>query len=328
MNINLSRREIILLLIVGVCFITLPYFFTRDWTDISFRDTGNIGDTIGGITAPFLSFFGSILVYLALKAQIDANEQINDQFKDQKIIDNRQNFESTFFNLLSIHHQIIESIDFKPRTFIIKSGSFTSIGEYLSDNDAYREFFDYNDGSLLTSRDVFKVSSELLIKLLKDDLELYKRIATTSYDIPDSKRFLTKFNKIIALEEGEVNFNNIMEISKFQSIYNLIYFELNTDYGHYFRNLYRMIKMVNEKKFVADDIENFKIQYSYTSIIRAQLSDYEIMWLFFNCISDKGREKFKPLLEKYTFLKIIDREDNVVFKFYSQFYKESAFVKD
>ena len=49
---------------------------TSEFSLISFTDTGQIGDTIGGTTAPFLGFFGSILVYLSLKAQIDANEQV------------------------------------------------------------------------------------------------------------------------------------------------------------------------------------------------------------------------------------------------------------
>lgn len=85
MKIDLTKEEKYLLGFVGVVIVALPYIFTRNLNFISFTETGSIGDTIGGITAPFLSFFGSILVYLALKSQIDANNEIKRQFKKQEI---------------------------------------------------------------------------------------------------------------------------------------------------------------------------------------------------------------------------------------------------
>ncbi len=43
-----------------------PYWFTRQGS-INFTKTGEIGDTIGGITAPLTSLIGSILVFLLKK---------------------------------------------------------------------------------------------------------------------------------------------------------------------------------------------------------------------------------------------------------------------
>ena len=69
---------------------------------------GEVGDVIGGTTAPFLSIIGSILVYLALKSQIEANSQIQNQFKtqqkDQQIDFEHNNFKSRIY-------LIIEEID-------------------------------------------------------------------------------------------------------------------------------------------------------------------------------------------------------------------------
>jgi len=81
-----------------------------------------------------------------------------------------------------------------------------------------------------------------------------------------------------------------------------------TDFGHYFRNLYRMVKLVETTDFFYDknsisESGIFKTKYKYTSIIRAQVSDYELAWLFYNCLSSNGIEKFKPLIEKYSLLK-------------------------
>ena len=61
------------------------------------QNTGVIGDTIGGITAPFINFFGAILVYLALKEQIKANDLIQKQFDIQNKLKNEELlFEKTY----------------------------------------------------------------------------------------------------------------------------------------------------------------------------------------------------------------------------------------
>jgi hypothetical protein len=81
-------NKVFYLLLFGILLVLIaPYFFTRSWSGVSFRDTGTIGDTIGGITAPITSLLGSILVYFALKAQIDANRLIQNQFDQQKLDD-------------------------------------------------------------------------------------------------------------------------------------------------------------------------------------------------------------------------------------------------
>jgi len=66
------------------------------------------------------------------------------------------------------------------------------------------------------------------------------------------------------------------------------------DLGHYFRNLYHIIKYVD-----ASDAEDPR---RYTSLVRAQLSSYELLLLFYNCVSPWGSEKFKPLVEEYALL--------------------------
>jgi hypothetical protein len=69
----------------------LPWLLTQSWSGISFIKTGPIGDTIGGITAPISGLLGAYLVFLALKAQVKANEKIQEQIKiqDEKELKNR-----------------------------------------------------------------------------------------------------------------------------------------------------------------------------------------------------------------------------------------------
>ena len=67
---------------------------------------------------------------------------------------------------------------------------------------------------------------------------------------------------------------------------------------HYFRHLYRIYKFVDTSCLIEDDE-----RYEYTCIIRSQLSEYELVMLFYNCLTPNGREKFKPLIEKYSVFK-------------------------
>lgn len=80
--------------------------------------------------------------------------------------------------------------------------------------------------------------------------------------------------------------------------YGVDYFSKTHDLSfldHYFRHLYRIVKFVDD----AEIIKSKTKKYEYICILRAQLSDYELGFLFYNCLSDNGREKFKPLIEKY-----------------------------
>ena len=59
---------ILLFTIIAPRLFTLPGF---DCLDLS--ETGQVGDTIGGITAPFLGFLSVILLYITLKEQQESN---------------------------------------------------------------------------------------------------------------------------------------------------------------------------------------------------------------------------------------------------------------
>lgn len=293
---------------------------------------GTHGDMFGAVNAIFsgLAFAGIIIsLYLQridLKNQFKEIKKTNEEFEIQNETLQLQKFENTFFNMLTNHHQIVDSIDIEP-TILFKNNN--ELYQYIYENK--KEYFIFSKEAELegriNSRDVFKLSFDLLSKLIKDDLIFSRKISDAFYNTSEMLKYSKIYNTFKNIENKKLELNGHEEATKFQDIYNLIYFSLNTDFGHYYRNLYRIIKMIDEKEFVEDKIENYKLQYSYTSIIRSQLSDDELHWLFFNCLSDKGNEKFKPLLEKYSFLKITKENQDHIFKFYKPFYMDSAFEK-
>jgi hypothetical protein len=66
------------------------------------------------------------------------------------------------------------------------------------------------------------------------------------------------------------------------------------DLGHYFRFLYHIVSFVDQKEI--DD------QYFYVRLLRATLSQSELILIALNCAFGEGKEKFQPLIEKYAFL--------------------------
>lgn len=119
--------------------------------------------------------------------------------------------------------------------------------------------------------------------------------------------------------------NNMSDIN---SEYMGLYWTFQSDFDHYFRNLYRIIKLVDTTQLTVDKTEEMEFleKYKYVSIIRAQLSAYELLWLFYNCLSENGNEKFKPLIEKYTLFKSF-RFEELAKQDHKELYEISAFEK-
>lgn len=87
----------------------------------------------------------------------------------------------------------------------------------------------------------------------------------------------------------------------------------------YMRTLYNILKLVDRAKLGIDD-KKF-----YSNIVRAQLSQPELVVIFYNGLSELGRDKFKPLIEKYSLLKHLDHYD-LVSETHSKLYEPSAFA--
>ena len=89
--------------ILGV-FIT-PVLFTRpylkDWSIFDFSQTGSIGDTIGGITAPIVGLISIILLWWTLQARLKFNQ-------DQERINKAQRKFNDASRVLSMQTQIMQ----------------------------------------------------------------------------------------------------------------------------------------------------------------------------------------------------------------------------
>jgi len=92
---------------------------------------------------------------------------------------------------------------------------------------------------------------------------------------------------------------------KIKNVINKAYIEFDKDYqphlGFYFRNMYYIITLIDRDKILNDPEKNF-----YIKMLRAHLSTFEILLLFYVSLSERGNLKAKPLLEKYHLLKHVE----------------------
>lgn len=260
---------------------------------------GQFGDSFGAINSLFsgLALAGIIYtIYLQKKELSLQRKELSDtreEFKTQNKTLSLQRFENTFFHLLQLHHQIVNAIDID----IYKNKPIRVTLKMVERKEKIEK-----DKITLKGRDVFKYSFEQV-----------------NYQI---KKYEDDFDKIY------MNYWPIVQ----------------TDFGHYFRNLYRIIKLVNEYEFHSHiELEspkntrkdedkttyitsNFNTQYKYTSMVRAQLSDFELLWLFYNALSENGVKKFKPLIEEYSLLKNLPQDKvgnkNLIFRYSKKAFKE------
>lgn len=89
--------------------------------------------------------------------------------------------------------------------------------------------------------------------------------------------------------------------------------------GHYYRTLYNIIKFIKESKV--------KNKTFYTNLVRAQLSNQELVLMFYNCLSDHGSEKFKPLIEEFSLLKNMSADSLMDKVNHYSLYEKSAYGK-
>ncbi len=192
------------------------------------------GDFIGGVLNPVYAFLALIALLLTLRVQATelslSTEELRNSAKalfDQNKSLELQNFESTFFQMVKLHNDLVAGIDFH------SGGLVTAVG-----------------------RDSFRV--------------LYKRFLKAMEPVGRGD-YLT-------YEEG------------FVAAYTDFFEHNEHNLGHYFRNLHRIYKFIDES--------NSSKKSDYAGIIRAQLSSFELLLIFYNGKTKYG-EKFKRNMERY-----------------------------
>lgn len=205
----MKLKSSFVVLVVGSALIILSPFlvFLIKYTDLN--TTGQIGDTIGGITAPIANIVGSILVFLALKAQIEANKIIQDQFQTQQKEESLLKIQQFFLDQFKIIREDIVSFAYIDR----KGGAaFRKMSSIMEPDDA--SFVE------IRGAEAFQKTIEMLLKM-KDS----KKVLTS----PKFKEFYTI---LLAVEDLVLQINaSTLERDEKQNIKTLIEYTMQAKVG-------------------------------------------------------------------------------------------------
>lgn len=272
MDIRLNHKtpwSIIGIVVVAflIIVIALPILLTRTWGPdcLKFTEsTGWIGDTLGGITAPFIGFVNIILLIWTLHKQIDFNKK---QLAEQK----NEQFKAAFFQMLQTQRELLHEVK---GTFLSRNMKGNVIGGKVYGLDYFRDagmelktIFDVLDGGL---------SSEVLIcKNVKEQYRLTEEV------MADYNQTSPENQMIIAYSH---------------------FFAVHLEVGNYFRHLYHILKFISEEKNEAlknasseKEMDGIKKWYKgYADLLQATLSVEELMMAYYNCSAfENARALFK-----------------------------------
>ena len=243
-----------------------PYIFTRNSCipSIDYSETGQIGETIGGLTTPLIALLATILAFSAFWIQFQANISQKEQFKKQNIDLKIERFENKFFNLLKIYDNIVS------QTIYIEQVDKQS-----------------DSGKVIGKRDNYIYGREAIKRYYSDfcDKTLLKYLE-------ESKTISDSENKRKLFNTDYLNF-----LDKNQHVF-----------GHYFRTIYQILKFlyINKEIFDKQDSESINDKF-YSNILRASLSSQELLFIYFNGISEIAlynsdkQYKYKNLINEFSF---------------------------
>lgn len=261
---------------------------------------GEVGEFVGGTAGSLWALAGLFFIYAAFVGQQEelvyqrvelrsTREELQfqrDDLAEQQRLQNeqarKQIFESTFFQLLRLHSDIVHRIRYEDVDITFVDGARPQ-SDRLSGREAFRSFYGRYDQSYRRWTNVITSRPE------------YEQASSDPRDIDHED-----------LEQAII-----------QS-YEEFYVEVQSDLGHYFRNLYQMVSFVDSSPAALEERE------SYMSFIRAQLSSYELLVLFYKGLSHYGRGNFKPLIEKYTLLENLP-VDRLIDRRHKELYSGDAF---
>lgn len=199
-----------------------------------------------------------------------------------------------------------------------------------------RKDFSNNNIALLKQIEALEMQGQEF-KLQRNEMELARNVSREQSKTIRSQRLDTTYFSLINLykktvadlnsEDENGNYFKSLKLFIFDEIalkespkkkfglikdrYLNIYFIRKEELSHYFKIIYRIIKVIDQAEI--DEVEKFR----YIKILRSQLSENEMLTLYYNSHSDFSGDLYKLIL-KYNFLKHLPCISKVEFFQYLQ----------
>lgn len=286
-----------------------------------YSTTGGVGDTIGGISAPFIGVFGAIVTFMAFYIQFEANKTHNLQFDMQNSEKRIERVDQKAQYLIHQNRDIAKSIE---------------IGSDLKGDKVFKKMFDeyrlaYEITSSFISRELAEELDAADGKLDKNSISniafliFYNGVGPVSDMINRevlgwgtlTNKILTVFSEVRRaythnLDEGHLDDAHSYVMKAFKIQYDAGFLDKlgykpfdghNTRLGQYFRNLFHLLVYIDniDQSVLTDDDK-----YLLAKSLRSQLSSYEQILVYFNSLSVYGQPlRDLNLINKYQLIKNI-----------------------
>jgi len=290
-----------------------PEFIQSRLYEFESNERGPAGDAFNGILGPVIAWIAAILTFAAFYIQYEANQQQRKKLEEQSVEVATDRFENKYFELIRLHRANVDEMNIQDlikqrKVFIPMFYEFRYIyylaekyykefeKQVIEDNDkieliniAYLLFFfgvGYNSDKTHTELFEKYLQKQFYLKLveeLKKTKSNYKQWHQKTGD--DGKI------KISSSEFGEIVFK--VKYKPFNGH--------SEKLGHYFRHLFQAVKFIDEQtgKYFTPDVK-----YKYVKTLRAQLSNFEQLLLYYNHLSVIGHP-WKKFLKDYHLIKNI-----------------------
>lgn len=250
-----TRIEIcaVLCIVVGINFPFILRYWEGGWA-AEYTVLATAGDWLGGTSAPLFSLAGFLMMYGAYKMQQEdlrltreEMQQTRKEFETQNTTLKRHEFETTFFHLLELHHQIVNSILYYVEAQNITERDYTYHG---------RQYFSW----------VYQKMSQSY----KNERALY--------DLYPSMRNLSPQQ---------------FDAKCLQKILLNIFPEIEINIGHYFKNIFQTLRLLDKSILSAEE------KIDFAKLLSAQLSNDELNLCFYRCIYNIEDEELRDLVCRY-----------------------------
>lgn len=182
-----------------------------------YSTNGTIGDFIGGVTGTIFSLGGFILIYFSFKSQREALESQKNQFENEKI-------ESRFFELVKLHRENVNELEFK---------NWNAENEYRGRNVFKEIYVQLNYAIIHTTRIINVVSIGDILK-------------TDSFILNYSKDEVIKKELIISNLAYSLVFFGVASES-FEGLFNALEKDFNTSFINSFISFFKLVPTKESK---------------------------------------------------------------------------------
>lgn len=204
---TLDKRVKYILIAGAVVLILIPILATQfDWL-FDFTETGQIGDTIGGLTAPVIGSISALLIYFSFRAQINANRIIQEQIDEQREKDEEK---KEFNYQMELYKHLKEKIEEFYYNDLVRNKFFKGKKESTALSYTGAEgIFKFLEAQTIFGRKQKINTESISFSLLKSILELFKKVISR-IEISKEKEYDTALiESLIELQFNSAIWSNL-----------------------------------------------------------------------------------------------------------------------